>query len=372
MARVPGGSAPGGTGPMGGGRVPASTPPTSTSHPKAPAAVKVESGKAPVISQPSIPTEAKKSLNVMLSEIAEGQLQYSLQRIRNFVTQSHLSELTPTGITGNGKATDCILQPYTPSANVAIYQLCALYYDENESIYEKITSIYTALNMINAAVAIILRGNADGCNVYMAVTTGLSANEVLANSVEGLFPGSIMKPMGRSTKIPDIIGSNCKFIQSVAFTPARRQTEVSRETVYSSQGLEKIVEALRGKDYTIVLLATGMCGDDLQNRSLGLERLGTMISSFEKQSHTITNASNASTALSESKTFSDSVSETLGASYGTNHGNSKTHGKGSTHGHTTSFFGVGFSRAILRMQLQLARVLPPVVRKLGERFIRQA
>lgn len=344
MARVPGGRVPSGAGSTGG--VPLQTPPALSGNPPRPTSAQagvVGAGRSPDIPQPGIPAEMQKSLDVMLSEIAEGQLQYSLQRVRGFVTQSHLSELTPTGVNGLGRVTDCILQPYTSSSSIAIYQLCALYYDENESIYEKVTSLYTSLNMINAAVAIILRGTKDGCDVYMAVTTSLTANEVLVNSVKGLFPGSVLKPMSRSLRIADIIGSDCKFIQSVAFTPARRQAEVTRDTVYSAQGLEKIVEALRGKDYTIVLLATGMCSEELQNRSMGLERLSTMISSLEKQSKTITNANNASTSLSEAKTFSDSVSETLSKSYGTNHGNSRTRGSGSSHGYTTSFFGVGFT-----------------------------
>lgn len=342
MPRIPGGGVPNGKTSNGGGRVPV-TGSTTT-----PITIPTTSnGRSPGVSFPNapahnIPDETKKSMDVMLSEIAEGQLQYSLQRIRDYVTQSYLSELTPTGITGLGRAKDCVLQPFKPSSSIAIYQLCSLYYDENESIYEKVTSIYTALNMINASVAVIIRGTTDGCNVYMAVTTSLGANEVLSKSMEGVFPGSVMKRANGST-VAGIIGGDCKFIQSVSFTPSRRQSEATHETVLSAQGLEKIVEALREKDYTIVLLATGMCGADMRNRSLGLEMLSTMISSFEKQSKTITESKNASMSLSEAKTFSDSVSESLSKSYGVNHGDSRTRGSGSSHSSTTSFFGIGFN-----------------------------
>ena len=342
MARVPGGRIPGGTESKGG--VPTQTPFAPNGNAKT-TETAAGAGMPAATSATGFPAGTKKDLETLLSDIAKGQLQYNLQRIRGFVTQSHLSKLTPTGVQGFGTATDCILRPYfAPSVDVAIYKLCALYYDENESIYEKITSIYTALNMINAAVAIIVSGTGAGCDVYMAVTiSSLTANEVLANSMKGLFPGSILKRTGHDTSIAGIIGPGCNFIQSVAFTPARRKAELSRDAVNSAQGLEKIVEALRGKEYTIVLLATSMCGKELQSRSANLEQLSTLISTFEKQSRTITDASNASTSLSEAKTFSDSVSETLSKSYGSNYGDSRTHGRGGSHGYTTSFFGVGFT-----------------------------
>ena len=293
----------------------------------------------PPLVNATIPSEASTTLDAMMSAVAEAQLQYALLRIRDFVSQSYISSLS-----GNVKTKAGKVRPHLRVSHISVYRLASLYYDSGENIYEKLTSVYTALNMHNSGVALIIRGTKTGCNLYIAVTSDSLENKVLECSMKGQFPGSIIIEED-NTSIASIVGSQCSYVQSVSFVPARRNSETSQNSIESSQGIEKVADALRGLEYTIILLAESMLGEDVIERSKGLEALSTIVSSFEKASKSIAENDSSSRAVSESKTISNSTNETIGKSYGvsrsTTHTDSTSKGSGSSM--PCSFLGMTFS-----------------------------
>lgn len=99
--------------------------------------------------------------------------------------------------------------------------------------------------------------------------------KVLRNAFLGNFPGTELKPInkiksptikgvdGRSKK--DIISESfkdAKFVSAVSSIPAIRNTNEAKNQEFV-QGLEKLIETLRGKEYSALIIADAMSNNTM-------------------------------------------------------------------------------------------------------------
>ena len=101
------------------------------------------------------------------------------------------------------------------------------------------------------------------------------------------------------------------------------------------QGIENLVDSLKGQKYTIVMLADPVDTSEIQIIKQGYEMLHTQLSTFAQSSVTI----NESDTLSLSKARTDGISE--GISKGIAMTQSKMKSKGNSFGVSTSA-GINF------------------------------
>ena len=92
-------------------------------------------------------------------------LQNNLRIVGLFVNSRHLEMLSPG--TNSALCTNqvCAIDPIMSSrTGIAVYQVSKLMYNEDENSYEKLVSVYSALNSFGGLVAMILKVTATVSN----------------------------------------------------------------------------------------------------------------------------------------------------------------------------------------------------------------
>ena len=188
--------------------------------------------------------------------------------------------------------------------NVSLYEICSIVYDTEENTQEKLTTVYSSLlPAMQSSVLLLLKGEKDRAKLYLGVTNHAgypteegtyecfdrdllvdSANTV-RGAFEGNFPGSVLSvvpskdvinkedkrksKVSKKTLITNAILTS-KFVASVSSIPAMR-TENGVDHESFVQGLEKLIDTLRGREYTMLVLAD----------PIGIEKINSICANYE-------------------------------------------------------------------------------------------
>ena len=256
-------------------------------------------------------------------------LQMNLRMVDYFIRRNYLSQLSSSPV---------VAFPTPDSTkNLRIFHVSKIIYDENEEINEKLTSVYSALQSLHVAVYVLIVGCITGADFYLGVRSNESAGipaDVLRQSFESHFPGSDVDSAIRDSALNMILDKvNFDNISCVTAVPAPREDNEKKFI----QGIEKLIDAMQGKEYSVLLVANPVTRDDLDSRRLGLEQLYTAISPYAKT--TLAYGENESDAVSNgtfnnfTSTINKGVSNTIGSSLSTSE--NRSHGS-SVAGFTSS------------------------------------
>ena len=184
-------------------------------------------------------------------------LQNDLRIIGLYVNSRHLEMLAPS--VGDSLYTSqvCKLDPVQCNRNgIAAYKITKLMYNEDENTFEKLVSVYSALNSFGGLVSLILQSDGNSTQLYLATnTSGNSriAGELLANNMHGQFPGCEINKLSETDKntLLDSCGMNgaistSRTVRSLSMIPSRRDDERQHDKEFSAQGYEKFIDAMNG------------------------------------------------------------------------------------------------------------------------------
>ena len=131
-------------------------------------------------------------------------LQNDLRIIGLYVNSRHLEMLAPSSGDSLYTSQACKLDPTQYNRNgIAVYKITKLMYNEDENSFEKLVSVYSALNSFGGLVALILQSDGNSTHLYLATnTSGNSriAGELLANNLHGQFPGCEINKLSETEK----------------------------------------------------------------------------------------------------------------------------------------------------------------------------
>ena len=203
-----------------------------------------------------------------------------------------------------------------PQTSVCFFPIRKIVYDREENNIEKLANVYGCAAVAGVNVAMLIRANAnDGIELYLgAYGEGSRQNvaqpntSLLYNSFVGNFPGSktgndnILSDGDTIALMNQAFSKDFQAVASVtAVASARGQHDGARnENFY--RGIEKVIESMPGKDYTILILAKSLNREELFGVRTELENLYTELSPFAK------------TTLSISQSNGDSITQTLAKS----------------------------------------------------------
>jgi len=169
----------------------------------------------------------------------------------------------------------------------------------------------------------------------------------------GHFPGSVMAALDAQTvekimnslqAIPANGSGKEKYIRSVSVVPSRRNDEKeNHELKLSAQGIEKFIDGMIGKKYTVLFLAEPIVTESIDQCKHGFESLYTLLSPFSKETVSYGENESDATNYSLSVNMSETISEGISSSYGTSHTTGKSGGKGGNSGSSANGNGFGFS-----------------------------
>ncbi len=224
-----------------------------------------------------------------------------------------------------------------------IYQLKKLVYDEKEDVQDKLTTIISGIYSIGASLAVIVNGNRKQVDYYLAVLDKSDSGNVssygeqLKGLLDGNFPGSESRSLNSTeiTQLQDVIfdENNEAYISSISGIASMREEKNQNASDYI-QGIEKMVSSLKGKKYTLMVLADPVNPEDISRMRSAYEALYTQLSPFEKteidytQSFGTSNSHSITQGITEGINKSVTDSQTESKSNGWN--NSKSSSKSNT------------------------------------------
>lgn len=230
------------------------------------------------------------------------------------------------------------------SSKLRIVEISKLVFDENEKFTDKLMSVYSALHSLGSAVALIINSNGDKVRFYIGVRSDINtaiAGDVLESTLKGNFPGIVFDSMDMrqtSKMMSDIKDSGIKSLASVSIVPSVREKDFEMEEFV--QGIEKFIDTMSGKNYTVVSLATPLDPLTTQKRKHGYEELCSALSPYAKLS--VAYGENESSAVNES--LSTSFSKSVNRSVSNSNTKSSSRSSGSNYSeNSNSSFNGGFS-----------------------------
>lgn len=225
-----------------------------------------------------------------------------------------------------------------------IIEISKLVFDESEKFIDKLMSVYSALHSLNSAVALIIDSDGDKVRFYVGVRSDVNtsiAGAVLESTLKGNFPGIAFDSLDvcqARCLMESVKNNGIKSLASVSMVPSVREKNFEMEEFV--QGMEKFIDTMSGKNYTLVSLATPLDPSVTQKRKHGYEELCSALSPYAKLS--VAYGENESLAVNES--LSASFSKSVNTSVSNSNTQSTSRSSGTNYSRNSSNnFGGGFS-----------------------------
>ena len=260
-------------------------------------------------------------------------LEKTLNNASSIITKDYLARLE----------TYKIMSPSTEDIDIDIaecgkfFKLSKLVMNKEENFLNKLTTIVNVTSSIDCSIATIIKSDGQKIDYYFGIISknarGLRELNVKRRRADALaFEGALKG---------NLIGSELNELSKADVETFRKAVLSGDNNCYSSvsgivalrdkqdrsidgyvQGIENLVDSLKGQKYTIVMLADPVSASEIEVIKQGYELLHTELSSFAGSSIT----------LNESDTMSLSKARTNGISKGISEGISMTQSRTKTRG----------------------------------------
>ena len=231
-------------------------------------------------------------------------------------------------------------------SNAVLYHIDKLVYDKNENIHDKLTTVFSSLlSDSNNGLIMLIRGTHDHVDLYMGnvsrnIIDGVvpaknleNTGKTLASVFKGNFPGTELHRLntesynkngefqGESVEsLVESCFSKSNTIASVSSIAAlRNQNENKSESFV--QGMEKLVDSMQGKDYSVLYIADVMSNDTIESLCSEYEDIYSQLSPFKQSIKTISE----NTSNTETKSFVTGVVNTTNESLAKTVSHGKSH-----------------------------------------------
>lgn len=228
--------------------------------------------------------------------------------------------------------------------NVRLYKIKKIVYDKDESIHDKLITVYSSVSsQYKSALVILLKGCQDYVELYLGVTlkTHNRSNKIdsttrnnvgnsFKNILLGNFPGTDAE-LVQSDEAPKLIKScfeDVKTITAVSGIAALRNQNENRSEVFV-QGMEKLIDSMRGEKYTAIYIADAVGSGEIEALCAQYEDLYASLSPFKQSVHTMNESDTATDTTSLIQGIVDTTNESVA--------NAVTHGTSSSITKTNTF-----------------------------------
>lgn len=222
--------------------------------------------------------------------------------------------------------------------DVFLMKVNKIVYEKDEYATDKFASVMSAMTFADVSVFLVLDGHDDETDFYIGLRghDGRHSSPYLAQTLRqalvGQFPGVQLDEMfeqipgterRRQDNFLDRI-AEAKTISSCVGVPSYKDKKATYTNANFIQGIEKLANAMRGKTYTAIILASNMSSDEIRNVRHGYEYIYEQLSSRETQQVSYSTNESLANAMSRTKGTTEGVStsETEGENHSVNKGRS--------------------------------------------------
>lgn len=224
--------------------------------------------------------------------------------------------------------------------SVRFIDISQIVLNKNENMRDKLASVFHAVGNTGASLLFQIKGTQTNVSILLGVKSPnnntestLLAQNVLESSLSGNFHGTQFHRLDSSElkeKVLENFNVN-KSVVSITDIAGTRSDEESKEKQFM-QGVEKLIDAMRGKEYTMFLIADPIHPTDLNSNRASLEAIYSSLVPLSEGQCTVSqsesNAVNHAVSEGVTKTVSESVSHSVSHSKGRTF--SESHGTSSS------------------------------------------
>lgn len=195
-----------------------------------------------------------------------------------------------------------------------IYEISKLVYTKDENMLDKLVTVLNAVHFSNSSIASIISSDGNKPRFFLGVInkhSDSSSTSSVGNLLEGSFKGSFNGSEITSVYDSDVSELSNHFreaavVSAISSVASPREENGSLENYV--QGIEKLIDSLHGRKYTIITIADSIESSKSLNVKASLEQLYTELSGFAKTDLSI----NESSSFAKSDTYSDSFAKSIG------------------------------------------------------------
>lgn len=289
---------------------------------------------------------------------AEKVMEEALVRADFIVNRSYLPFLEQCGIEKcRGKAS---LRETAETA--CFFPIHRIVFDKKEDILQKLASVYSGAAATGVQVAFIVRGFASGgtelylgvCDERGRMNGAYTKASALRSHLLGQLPGCrddqlrILSVNDTHIALNKCFDGEYRAVSAVSCIASLRKVQMVKEQIGFYQGIEKVIDAMYGSDYTILILAQPLSPREINQARRELEELYANLSPFAKisvsgnQSQARTASESLTESLSRGVSSNRSVSLSTGVSTSDSTSTSESFGLSGGAGGIGAHFGLSF------------------------------
>ena len=274
------------------------------------------------------------------------ELQAALTLAQHTVYKQYLTELSRYPLV----QPNAVLLDEEPQKCIRAFQLTELTCRKGEDIFQKLSTVYHASMSQGCSLFVMIdvENVKAPAKIYFGVRSNddrfkqeeerrparlMTACKALQSGLESNFPGSKLRSISASVELPqmldDIFGASTKCISSVSCVASSRKKDNTENKAFI-QGIERLIDAMRGHTYTALLIAEPVTPEQQSEIRNGYESLYSTLSSFRKSTWSYNENESKAVMDSLSKGIAHSITE--GTSHTQSHTTAKTKGTSNTVG----------------------------------------
>ena len=204
--------------------------------------------------------------------------------------------------------------------------------ERNENSRDKLVSVFHAVASCGGSVLVLIHSDGEKIGYYFGTKTSDEHNaallrdsvDALEKTLKGNFPGTKIESVRDGEEITGLLDNvfrNKKFrekqekhICTITGVAGLRSKEENSEKLFV-QGMEKLVNSMRGEKYSLLLIADPVTSGQIERVKRGYENLYSQLTSFAgyELSYGENESESVSDSLTEgmSKSINKSVTDTL-------------------------------------------------------------
>lgn len=253
------------------------------------------------------------------------------------VYKRYLSELSEYQIVEPGK----LVLAEIPEKCLREFQLIHFSNKKGEDIFQKLSTVYHASMALGCSLYVMIdvKSIHTDAEIYLGIRHSdeqemgklITSYAALSKGMVSNFPGTEIRNVSASKElreqIDSIFGADTKCISTVSCIAAIRDKKKTEHKDFI-QGIEKLIDTMRGHAYTALFIAEPVSSEQQAEIRSGYEELYSTFSPFRKSVWTYNE--NDSTAVMESLSTGVSNTVTQGVSQTQSHTFAKTKGTANT------------------------------------------
>lgn len=266
-------------------------------------------------------------------------LSLNTKYVDDIIFKTYLSRLGEMKI-AESRLNDLNQEQFSKSA---LFKINKMVYETDEYATEKFISVITAMTYADCSICLIVDGKGHSTDFYLGVYCNDKKRELrnisdtFISAINGQFPGTQIKDIStigieEKNSEKDILLERIKdgsFISLYSGVPTLKDKKSKYTNKTFLQGIEKFANAMKGKTYTAVILASN-ANSEIEQQREAYESLYSKLSIGASMQRSYTLSS--SIAESQSETTGSSITETINESHNITIGENVTKNNGESHG----------------------------------------